>query len=674
MKRIIVYFLLACCPVLSAPAIVSALVISVESAGVDARLQNLVTIDISADNPAEIASAALTVTYDAGEIHLVAVESPFFADFAGQFAALPGAGTPFVRVEDGRTYIPITNAGGTINVPVEETINGEPYIQPLMLGAETATGTMISAARVLTGATGSPTLFTLTFDVSGASPGEYAININPSVIHNSDAGYDPAGESIPIFIGAAVPSPDQDLTNQSIFPEIPVDQIFQGNLLVTRSIANIPPTINGTPATSVAENAHYTFTPAASDSNADDTLTFSITNKPAWAAFNTTTGTLTGTPGNDDVGTTAGIVITVTDAAHATAALPAFSLTVVNVNNPPTIGGTPATSVNEGGSYNFTPIASDIDVGDTLTFSITNKPAWAAFNTTTGTLTGTPGNDDVGATAGIVITVTDAAHATAALPAFTLTVVNVNNPPTIGGTPATSVNEGGSYNFTPIASDIDVGDILTFSITNKPDWAAFNTNSGTLTGTPGNGNVGATTGIVIRVTDAAHATATLPAFTLTVVNANNPPTIGGTPSTSVEEGESYSFIPTANDIDVGDTLTFSITNKPTWTAFDTATGALTGMPGNDAVGTTTGIVITVSDTAKSSATLPAFNLTVSNTIISGDINDDGVVDLRDIYLLQSILTGTLPGETVFTEADVNGDGKLGGEESSYIMQVLTGVR
>lgn len=87
-------------------------------------------------------------------------------------------------------------------------------------------------------------------------------------------------------------------------------------------------------------------------------------------------------------------------------------------NSAPTISGTPATTVAAGSAYAFQPSASDPD-GDTLTFSIQNKPSWAAFNTTSGRLSGTP--TVAGTHANIVISVRDAT-ASAALPAFSITV------------------------------------------------------------------------------------------------------------------------------------------------------------------------------------------------------------------------------------------------------------
>ncbi|WP_421958279.1 putative Ig domain-containing protein, partial [Pseudoalteromonas phenolica] len=54
------------------------------------------------------------------------------------------------------------------------------------------------------------------------------------------------------------------------------------------------------------------------------------------------------------------------------------------------LSGSPATSVNEDSEYNFTPTLTDSDSNDTHTFSITNKPSWASFDSQTGKLSGTP--------------------------------------------------------------------------------------------------------------------------------------------------------------------------------------------------------------------------------------------------------------------------------------------
>ena len=216
---------------------------------------------------------------------------------------------------------------------------------------------------------------------------------------------------------------------------------------------------------------------------------------------------MTGTPTGTQAATYSGIVITVSD-GKLKSSLGVFS---IQVNNPaPTIGGTPAPSVQANSPYSFIPEASDPN-NDKLTFSIAKKPVWATFNTTTGALTGTPPSAKAGLYSGIIITVSDG-KTKINLPVFS---IQVNNPaPTISGTAPTSLIVNTTYSFTPTASDAN-GDKLTFSITNKPAWATFSTTTGALTGKPLAKHVGITKGISIAVTD-GKTKVSLSAFDLQV--------------------------------------------------------------------------------------------------------------------------------------------------------------
>lgn len=208
-------------------------------------------------------------------------------------------------------------------------------------------------------------------------------------------------------------------------------------------------------------------------------------------------------------------------------------------NAAPTISGTPPTSVDENEPYAFTPSVNDPD-GDALTFSISGRPAWAQFDTSTGELSGTPGADDVGTYSGISISVSDGTES-ASLPAFTIAVVSLSDPgnaaPTISGDPTTSVDAGAAYAFTPSATDAD-DDMLTFSISGRPGWAQFDTMTGELSGTPGSGDVGTYSDIVISVSDGT-ASASLSAFSITVqAVANGSATLSWTPPAQNEDGSS----------------------------------------------------------------------------------------------------------------------------------------
>jgi hypothetical protein len=205
--------------------------------------------------------------------------------------------------------------------------------------------------------------------------------------------------------------------------------------------SNSRPTISGTPTTTITQNHSYAFTPSANDSNGD-VLTFSIAKRPAWASFDSSTGRLSGTPSASNVGTFGGIVISVSD-GQASASLAAFSITVqaVQTNTAPTITGTPTTSVMQGQTYSFTPSANDAN-GDALTFTITNRPAWASFDSRTGRLSGTPTSSNVGAFGNIVISVSDG-RATRSLAPFSINVVaTATGSATLMWTPPTRNSDG----------------------------------------------------------------------------------------------------------------------------------------------------------------------------------------------------------------------------------------
>jgi hypothetical protein len=379
------------------------------------------------------------------------------------------------------------------------------------------------------------------------------------------------------------------------------------------SIVNEAPTIAVSPLDlQVIAGQPVLVKPSASDPDGDP-LTFAIAGKPAWANFDSQSGTLTGTPGDADAGTYSGIVISVTDGSKTAVAPDLRVMVQASTTNPtptppsngaPRISGTPGTAVIEGQAYSFTPSASDPD-GQPLTFSIANRPSWASFSAGSGQLAGTPPIGAAGSYMNIVISVSDGIASTS-LPAFTIVVERANRAPVVTGLPVTSVREGQGYSFQPGASDPD-GDAVSFSISNKPAWAAFNTATGLLSGTPPAGSAGTYSNIVISVSD-GRLSSSLPAFSI-AVTANRAPTISGTPATKATVGQAYSFTPSASDPD-GQSLSFSIANKPAWASFSTSTGRLSGTPTTSHVGVSSGIVISVSD-GMSATSLASFSIEVS---------------------------------------------------------------
>jgi hypothetical protein len=209
-------------------------------------------------------------------------------------------------------------------------------------------------------------------------------------------------------------------------------------------------------------------------------------------------------------------VISVSDGTSKQS-LPAFSITVTTsaAGNSPVISGTPIKSATVGSAYSFQPTASD-PRGKPLTFSIVNKPGWAAFSTTTGRISGTPTTP---ATHSNISLSVSNGTAKSSLPVFAIAVSNptgspANTPPTISGTPLKAINAGSAYSFQPSAADAN-GDPLTFSIVNMPSWATFNTSTGRLSGTPSASQIGTYSNVTISVSD-GKALKSLPAFSISV--------------------------------------------------------------------------------------------------------------------------------------------------------------
>jgi hypothetical protein len=177
--------------------------------------------------------------------------------------------------------------------------------------------------------------------------------------------------------------------------------------------------ISGIPAEFILVGKVYQFNPTVSAA-ANAKPTFTVVNQPRWTVFDPVSGRLSGTPVVADVGVYENISIKAIDGVSSTTLAP-FSIRVQPASGTAlSIAGTPAVKAVTGVAYSFHPVTTN-SAGAALSFTISNKPAWAQFNTSSGVLSGTPGASDVGTYAQIAITAS-AGDETASLPLFALTV------------------------------------------------------------------------------------------------------------------------------------------------------------------------------------------------------------------------------------------------------------
>ncbi|MFB2729635.1 putative Ig domain-containing protein, partial [Shewanella mangrovisoli] len=389
-------------------------------------------------------------------------------------------------------------------------------------------------------------------------------------------------------------------------------------------VANVndAPTISSTALTSATQDAAYSYTLVATDSDVGDSLTLSAVTLPSWLSFNAATGVLSGTPSNANVGSHA-VLLRATDVDGLTADQ-SFTIVVANVNDAPTISSTALTSATQDAAYSYTLVATDSDVGDSLTLSAVTLPSWLSFNVATGVLSGTPTNANVGSHV-VLLRATDVDGLTADQ-SFTIAVANVNDAPTISSTALTNATQDAAYSYTLVATDSDVGDSLTLSAVTLPSWLSFNAATGVLSGTPTNANVGSHV-VLLRATDGDGLTADQ-SFTIVVANVNDAPTISSTALTSATQDAAYSYTLVATDSDVGDSLTLSAVTLPSWLSFNAATGVLSGTPTNANVGSHA-VLLRATDgdglTADQSFTIVVANVndapTISSTALTSATQD-----------------------------------------------------
>ncbi|MBO2677142.1 tandem-95 repeat protein [Shewanella algae] len=148
--------------------------------------------------------------------------------------------------------------------------------------------------------------------------------------------------------------------------------------------------------------------------------------------------------------------------------------------------------------------------------------------------------------------------------------------------------------------------------------------------------------------------ASSPSNTVTPEPDNKAPSISGTPAGSVDQDSYYSFIPTATDPDQ-DPLTFSISNKPAWASFNTASGELSGTPLREHVGVSNNIIIRVSDGALSTDLAP-FSVEVKAVNQAPQANHDRITQAfsqENSYLLDVLANDSDPDDDPLTIVDIS---------------------
>ena len=485
------------------------------------------------------------------------------------------------------------------------------------------------------------------------------------------------------------------------------------NFTLTVTAVNSPPTISAISDQSTTENTPtgaIAFTIGDPD-NALGTLTVSATsgNTTVLPNANIALGggganrTITLTPATNQSGTTT-ITVTVSDGT-ATASTD-FTLTVSDVNDPPTISAIAAQTTLE----NTATAAIAFTVGDaetaaaSLTVSATssNTSLVPIANITFGgsganrTVTIEPGGSQSGA-ATITITVSDGTATSST--DFVLTVDPVNDAPTI-----TPISDLSTAENTPTpAIPFNIGDAetpaanLLVSATSSVTTLVSNGNidlggtgsDRTITLTPTAGQSG-TTEITINVSDGTATSST--SFTLTVSSVDDAPTITDIPDQTITEDAATAALPfTLGDPDtpIADLVVTGTSSNKTLVpdvniavSSGTISRTVIATPAANESGTTT-ITLTVSDGTASASISFVVTVTAVNdppviSAIANQTTDEStatpsiaftVTDV-DNAAASLVVTGTSSNETLVPNANIDLGGS--GENRTVVVTPASG--
>lgn len=432
--------------------------------------------------------------------------------------------------------------------------------------------------------------------------------------------------------------PDQQDVGENSISIVVTDGTFNATQDFTITVSNTQdaPQIESEPDNmEITAGSTYSYDVDAYDLD-DDQLTYLLTQAPSGMSINATSGNITWTPSNSDVGYHA-VEVTVTDSHDEDSQ--SYTLQVSPVRNPPAIISVPATTATENTTYHYDVDATDAD-GDILNYTLSVKPQGMTISSSSGLITWMPLSGDAGITF-VTVNVTDGILSM--LQSYSLNVTPINHLPVITSLPQTTGRQDQPYFYDLDAYDADDSDLFdevehVYSVVSAPNGFTINPSNGHFSGTPNSSSVG-----ILNITLGAsdETGTTIQTFALLVENVNDRPVITSAPQTSADQGSAYSYAVAVNDPD-NDALQFSLASAPAGMLIDSSSGLILWTPGQENLGSHY-IELCVTD--------GEFNATQNYTLTVENVNDAPVITTSPVLNVS-------PGETYLydvnaTDADNN---------------------
>ena len=405
---------------------------------------------------------------------------------------------------------------------------------------------------------------------------------------------------------------------------------------VTVNAVNDAPVMTSAAVTDATEDEAYTYAATATDIDGD-TLTWSLTEFPEGMAIDASSGVISWTPA--DGVETANVTLVVADADVS--ATQTFTITVSAVNDAPIITSIGTQAATEGVEFTYTVVASDIDTGDVLAFSLTGEPAGMTIDSVTGVITWTPGNGAVDSS--VTVNVFDGT--VTSTKTFTITIGAVNDAPVItegeAATLTTDEDVVGNLVLNATDADTDAANI-TWSIASAASNGTANVSgtglSQTVSYSP-NADFNGSDSFTVSISDGS-LTDTI-TVNVTVNAVNDAPVINSAANTRATEGEVYTYTPTASDVE-SDTLTWSLTQSPEGMTIDANSGVISWTPANGV--TSADVTVQVADAEA--------NATQSFTVTVGGVNDAPTITETTAAITTNEDTS---GTVTLNATDIDGD-------------------
>ena len=387
--------------------------------------------------------------------------------------------------------------------------------------------------------------------------------------------------SINISSGVATYSPGLNYFGEDSFEFYVSDGEEQSNIsVVTLNILpiNDSPIITSQPILVGTEDELYTYQIVASDPEGDS-LTYELSSFPSGMEVDDL-GLITWMP-LEGVLSSGEVVVTVLDGGED-GALPfsqAFTIDVEAVNDTPQIVSTPSSIAFEDQEYSYQIEILDPD-SDTFYYNLLIGPDGLELSDN-GLITWTPTEGIISSgTVALVVWDVEIPVQHIDFPAvqeFVITVIPINDPPSIISSPSSNATEDIEYTYQVEVEDID-SDVFYFSLLDAPLGMQINQYSGSLTWTPLEGVL--TSGdISIKVADGDNDDALydIQNFAISVTAVNDSPVIVSTASPYGIQGQEYVYEIQIEDPDDTEFI-YLLFNAPSEMQIDYDTGILSWTP------------------------------------------------------------------------------------------------